>query len=153
VIDESKLPLRAAFDTSVLVASRKDAEANYAVCKAIWESMLKGGRYILIPAPALAEFVRNPDSKPPPRVDRVEIVAFDELAAIRMGTFPPVAVTATPDYPKAVLKFDAMIVACAIRHRADALISLDEKQRKLAVALGLRAVEPNELKAAQGALF
>jgi hypothetical protein len=115
--------------------------------------MVNTGRYILIPAPVLAEFLREPSAVPPPRIERVEIVAFDDLAAIQMAKFPSDSTFIQLAGGKKVMKYDAMIVACGIRYSAECLISCDERQRNLATRLGLKGVAPSEFLQAQQALL
>lgn len=154
MIDERRLPARAAFDTSVLIGARKEAEKDHAVCAALWTAMVSKGRYILIPAPVLAEFLRQPNTPLPPRIERVEIVAFDDLAAFQMAKFAEASsVLSLPGESKKVLKYDAMIIACAMRHQAECLVSCDERQRKLAERFGLKAAAPSDFLEAQQPLL
>src|SRR5260370_1381136 len=81
-------------------------------------------------------FFREPNTVPPPRIERVEIVAFDDVAAIAMAKFPSDSTIVQSAGGKKVLKYDAMIIACGLRHQAECLISCDERQRKLATRLG-----------------
>lgn len=153
MIDPKLLPERAVVDSSFLVASRKHDEVGSDLSRSLWNALVKNARHILIPAPALAEFLRRPPHTPPPRIERVEVVAFDEIAAITYGTtFPPTAFTASTSGLKPTLKFDAMIVACGLRHKADCLITLDERQLKFSETMGLPARHPSEFQSAQGAL-
>lgn len=152
-IDPKKLLPRMALDASVLIASRNVMEAAHPHCRQLWYAMIQEGTNVLIPAPALAEFIRPPGITPPPRVDRVEIVAFDEDAAILLAkNMPPDVFYATgPNrtFKKHIAKYDAMIIACAIRHRADCLVTLDTDMLTVAKQSGLMAALPSDFEAAQ----
>jgi predicted nucleic acid-binding protein len=128
-LDLSGIPERVMVDTSFLVAARGPAtEAYSAVCQDLWLELLRLGRHILIPAVALAEFMRRPPHSQPKRHARIEVVAFDERAAMALATrLPPwPALKKASGSPRLVTKYDEMILASAIRHRADVLISLDD---------------------------
>ena len=62
--------------------------------------------------------------------------------------FPPHVINSFKDpakpRPADYIKYDAMILACAVRHRADALISTDENRRPLAVSVGLPMQVPSD---------
>jgi hypothetical protein len=71
--------------------------------------------------------------------------------------FPPTTLTrfrdqvtgATLDY----IKYDAMIVACAVRHKANVIVSTDAGIRKLAERVGLECRAPSWFVAEQTKLF
>ncbi len=128
-LDLSGIPDRVIVDTSFLVASVGSAtEAHSAVCQELWLELLKLGHHILIPAVALAEFMRRPPHGQPKRHPRIEVVSFDERAAMALATrLPPwPTLKKASGSPRLVAKYDEMILASAIRHRADVLICVDD---------------------------
>lgn len=110
--------------------------------------MVSAGREILIAAPSLAEIIRGGSGRAVPHVRGVEVVAFDDTAARLLGTaFPATVLKNHPDRATAglgVLKYDSMIVACAARHKAQCIVTLDKRQATLAGTIGLKASRPEE---------
>jgi predicted nucleic acid-binding protein len=109
--------------------------------------MIENGRQILIAAPSLAEMIRHEGKDYSiPRRRGVEVVAFDDRAAIELGRRFPERVLLMErersQLPKHYIKYDAMIVACAIRHRATHLVSLDGALTGFAQAAVIQIVEP-----------
>jgi len=158
MIDLFALPARVMLDSSVLTITRLESEHDEApLCQTIYRELLKAGKTILLPTPAISEYISHPPHVPPPRQRGVEVVAFDDLAAAILGrSFPPHVFQKSrePGSTRATVKYDSMIVACALRGRAGALISRDRGQRNLAAAVGLDAYDPRDIApAAQGDLF
>ncbi len=136
-------------DSSVLTLTRRDETSEEGLlCQELWRALVQSGRTILIPAPAFAEYVRHPPHDPPPRQRYVESIAFDDRAALICGKLFPKRVFVehkTPDTTFTVLKYDSMIVACAIRGGAGVLVSRDNAQIKLATAVRMAALRPADL--------
>ena len=155
MIDESKLNARMLLDTSVVVQAldekRKD-EGGLAVSRALWKAAVKSGR-IVIAAPTFAELLRGGT----PLTQPIEVVAFDRGAARLLAEKLPKTTMAeireVYGVTRRAANFDAMIVACGLRHRAACLVSRDEKQRQIAEKAGLVAVEPEHFLGAQTTLF
>ena len=148
-IDPSTLPQRALFDTGVVIRAlgERPDDARSPTCEALWNAMLENGRQILIAAPSLAEMIRQEGKDNSiPRRRGVEVVAFDDRAAIELGRRFPERVLLMErersQLPKHYIKYDAMIVACAIRHRATHLVSLDGALTGFAQSAGIQIVEP-----------
>lgn len=156
VIDEKKLPARALFDTGVVIRGilqRKDSDTE--TCKNLWTAMLQAKCDILIAAPTVAEMVRG-HRNGPPEDPLVEVVAFDEDAAYRLGTRLPEQVledlresTGSAEH---YIKYDAMIVACAIRHGADCIVTLDKGMIAIAKKAGMIARLPSYFHSDQQSL-
>lgn len=119
--------------------------------------MIDERKRVLIAAPSLAEILRNPSNKPLPRVLYVEVVAFDGDAAKALGDKMPFAqmqsLAAGSGLTKNYFKYDALIVACAIRHRAEVLITTDANQTSLATLAKLKTASPSQYLVSQGNLF
>jgi predicted nucleic acid-binding protein len=147
-IDVAKLPQRALFDTGVVIRAlgERSDDVRSPACEALWNAMLDNGRQILIGAPSLAEMIRQQGRNSFPRRKGVEVVAFDDRAAFELGQrFPEKILNLERDstnLPKHYLKYDAMIVACAIRHRATHLVTLDGPMTGFAKAAGIKIVHP-----------
>src|SRR5665213_28471 len=67
------------------------------MCEALWNAMLENGRQILIAAPSLAEMIRQEGKDYSiPRRRGVEVVAFDDRAAVELGRRFPERVLRDP---------------------------------------------------------
>jgi predicted nucleic acid-binding protein len=130
VIDVSRLPQRALFDTGVVIRAlgERPNDPRSPLCEALWEAMVENGRDILIAAPSIAEMIRQDGKGEIPHRRGVEVVAFDARAAELLGRkFPERVLTlerTNTGLPKHYIKYDAMIVACAVRHRATHFVGL-----------------------------
>lgn len=149
MIDPAALPASAAFDSSTLVPALRGPMATDDPASAkMFDAMVASGLSVLIPAPVAAEIFRRSPTTAIPRVRAVRVVAFDHAAAEVLGrSFPPEVLTAFRGASKKPLhyfKYDAMIVACAVRHRAAVLVSTDDDQRRLAQRAGLAVARPSD---------
>jgi len=138
------------FDTTILIPAlgKKKRSTDDAASGPLFEAMIRAKRLVLIAAPSAAELWRREPKHSMPRTRYVRIVAFDQLAAKVLGThFPPGVLTEWRDQqgkPSHYIKYDAMIVACALRHRVGEFVSTDETQRKLASLVGLTVKAPKD---------
>lgn len=154
-IDLEALPISAMFDSTVLIPAlgKKKRSTDDAACGPLFEAMIRAKRSVLIAAPTAAEFWRREPKHAMPRTQFVKIVAFDQLAAYILGTrFPPSVLVEQRDQqnrPLSYIKYDAMIVACAVRHRVAEFVSTDDTQRKLASLAGLTVKAPKDYLAKQ----
>ncbi len=110
---------------------------------------------VLVPTPALAEFmmIAHPSSgaylEELKSSYRIEIVDFDEMAAIELAEFA--IRTGKPKQKKrgaetwAKMQYDRQIIAIAIARKAQMLFSADEKQRLLAKRNGIEPVGLDDL--------
>ena len=152
-IDPSQLPWRVSVDTGVFLRwldKAKDADAP--VCYAVLQAVVDKGGQIVLPAPAMAEILRNGHVAAIPHLSGLEVVAFDELAARTLASKLPLSALQQlkiQGSPKSLsfLKYDAMIVACAVRHRALLHIALDADHHKLCANAGLAVRRPHEFLA------
>jgi predicted nucleic acid-binding protein len=158
-IDVAKLPQRALFDTTIVIRALGDRpdDARSPACEALWEAMLQNGRQVLIAAPTIAEMARKEGARRSiPRRRGVEVVAFDDLAAELLGRAMPnsilQAATQQAGLPRDYIKYDALIVACAARHRVTHVITLDGDLTGLAAKVGLSVAKPDDFLAAQSRL-
>jgi len=157
-IDRSLLPNSAMLDSSVLIPAlgKRARSTDDPASAALFDAMLAERHQILVSTPTVAEMLRRAPVSPLPRTRLVRVVPFDLAAAEVLGQrFPPSVLTKVRDHTGSTLhyiKYDAMIVACAVRHRADVLITTDAKQRKLASSVGLRCAAPSEFATKQLAL-
>lgn len=114
-----------------------------------------GGR-ILIAAPTIAEYLRDGTRKSLPRIRGIETVPFDEVAADLLARQLPAAVIKQVHQESGLaydyIKYDAMIVACALRHRADHFVTLDRRQTGLATRVGLKTFRPSDYEQRQQSL-
>lgn len=155
MIDPVLLPRRVLIDSSVLIPALdlKLVEVAAQDCRDFWSAMLSTGKHIVIASPTIAEFVTKRDFGKVPRAKGVTVVGFDlECARFFGEKFSPDVLRKERDntgVSKQSIKFDAMIIACALRHRVDTFVSLDENQRKLAAKVGLRARQPSDFYPSQ----
>jgi predicted nucleic acid-binding protein len=157
-IDVTKLPNVALFDTGVLIRALGDTPGGDAeTCRALWDAMVEHDRKILVAAPSLTEMLRD-DSRnrsDHPMVRGLEVVAYDQAAATLLGEKLPWSriQDIRADERRDVVPYDAMIVACAARWRADVLVSCDERRMvRIAEQLGIRWAHPREFLAEQAEL-
>jgi predicted nucleic acid-binding protein len=159
-IDVAKLPQRALFDTTIVIRALGDRpdDPRSPACEALWEAMLQNGRQILVAAPTIAEMARKEGGakRSLPRRKGVEVVAFDDLAAELLGRSMPNTVLQTAKeqtkLPRDYIKYDALIIACAARHRATHIITLDDGMTGLATKVGLSIGRPEDYLTAQATL-
>jgi predicted nucleic acid-binding protein len=145
-------------DTSVLIpALWKPKPTDDPACAPLFDALVQANRHVYIAAPACAELLRRAPKSSIPRKKNVIVVPFDRRAAEMLATlFPPEVLvqerTATGT-PLNYIKYDAMIAACAARHRVEVFISADARQRALAEKAGLTVREPGFYLEKQAALF
>lgn len=152
-IDSKLLPSSVLMDSSVLIPALSAAsKGGDAASGALFDALIQNKRRILIAAPTAAEFFRRAPTTSIPRTEFVLVVPFDAQAAEELGKrFPPEILktyrvgNVRLDY----IKYDAMIVACAVRHRAGVIVSTDKQQRALAAAVGLSVAAPKDYLAKQ----
>jgi hypothetical protein len=94
----------------------------------------KSGADILIAAPMLAELLRRKYTEPPPAT-RWPVVSFGRLAAELLGRKLPQRFVEQPGIPSGYWKYDAMIAACAVVARADAIMVADADYTNILKAL------------------
>ncbi len=157
-IDLDLLPPRALFDSSILfgaLGSRDDGPTAEA-CRKLFEAMIENGKTVLVSAPTIAELLRGESPVEPPRTAGVVVVGFDDQAArILAKEFPQEVLIRFRDAtgtPLQYIKYDAMIVACAKRHRAECLVTGDAAMARLANHAGLPCFAPDHFYAKQGTL-
>ena len=132
-MDPGRLPHRVLIDTGVFIRAlgQRPEDVQSADCKDFVEAMAHHNREVLVAAPSLAEMIRGLPVPTPPTTTGMLVVAFDDLAAVILGTrFPAKTLkhmAAGTAVPLTYLKYDAMIAACAIRHKAQYLVSLDAR--------------------------
>jgi predicted nucleic acid-binding protein len=159
-IDNNKLPGRALIDSGIVMRALGDLsdDPRAKLCVEFFLAMLANGREMLIAAPTLAEVIRKDATKTVPRHVGIEIVSFDDVAAELLGRTFPMSELKTVDRTGTTLthlKYDALIFACALRHNAECIVTLDSDYTKLAAALqlgGIPITHPGDYQSAQGTL-
>jgi predicted nucleic acid-binding protein len=147
-IDPDRLPHAALVDSSVLIPAldRKRSDDEAEICRAFWDAMVAAKRRIVIAAPSISELLRGRPPTYVPRVPSVEIVPFDELAAITLGTVMPThllkRVRDKVHGPLAYYKHDALIVACGIRRKIDCIVTTDAPMAGLGRELKIMVAAP-----------
>ncbi|WIG92731.1 PIN domain-containing protein [Myxococcus sp. SDU36] len=154
MIDPSRLPNRVMLDTNILyfVFDQPTGRAHEVPSKALWDALVRHKKEILIAAPTLAEFLRHGGAAP--AVHNVEYIAFDARAAQLVAAALPLPAMKKSQQQsgvtKAAMKFDTLIMGCAARGRADALITYDAdftalKANSVGATFGkLRILSPND---------
>jgi predicted nucleic acid-binding protein len=153
VIDPKRLPRRVMFDSSTLICALtpNSRESNAAEFRDLFDALLANGKTILIAAPSLSELLRRPEASPIPHREGIVVVPFDGAAARLLAERLPltVIVQAKQKAPSNYIKYDAMIVACALRHRADFLITKDGQQTTIAQSANLACASFQEFQTQQ----
>jgi len=145
------LPFVALIDTSVfaLRLGHKPTDPNAAACVDFCDRMARSGsRRLFVAAPTITEVTRY-KGKEVPLVPGISVVAFDERAATLLGMKLPALALAEwrddlPARTVACLKYDALIVGCALRIPNCAFVSMDKGQLALATRVGLAAHHPSD---------
>jgi len=151
-MDPSRLPSRVLLDTTVFIRAMGEhkADPRSLDCTDFVEAMVAAGKDVLVAAPSLAEMLRGMAMPAVPNTGAIAVVAFDDVAAVELGTkFPAKTLKTVPgSLPATYLKYDAMIAACAMRHRCGYLITLDTNLHTQ-VPAGLKLAAPGEFCAKQ----
>ncbi|WP_158627672.1 PIN domain-containing protein [Corallococcus sp. AB038B] len=135
--DVKKLPRRALCDTGFWIRALGDRpkDPRSPQAEAFFKAMADNGREMLLPAPCLAELIRGKPALTIPSTPSVIVVGFDRIAAMELGKrFPASFIKqqkVKSGYEKGYIQFDAMIVACAIRHNAECIITFDNPMKEL----------------------
>lgn len=150
MIDTKNLPRRVAADTGFLIRALGDrpGDSRSQPARDLLQAIVDSGGTIIVPAPALAELIRgNPSGPwPLPRNPSFFVGSFDEKCARILGErFPPGIIKQqvhSSGFSKGYVQFDTMILATALRYKAECLITMDHTFRLLdygdAVAKGFR---------------
>jgi predicted nucleic acid-binding protein len=120
-------------------------DAETPACKEFYQAMLSHGRELLIAAPTIAEVMRQDGKRNIPRVLGIEVVSFDDQAAQILGRMFPASVLKSLKHGGTTLthlKYDALIMACAVRHQADCVVAIDEDFVALGNAVGMPVYRP-----------
>lgn len=149
-------------DTSIVIRGlleRDDGDDDTRLSVELWAGLLALQECeILIAAPTLAEIVRKRPDSAIRHMPRIDVVGFDRRAAEILGDDLPMDVLAalkaeSDGATDACIKYDAMIAACAKRHRASALITINKDMANVARRLkGLVVKHPREYCGKQGVL-
>jgi len=144
-----ELPFVAMIDTSLFlcrIGARPD-EVEAPACIDFCTRMSKLGRTVLVAAPTITEVTRY-QGKPLPRVQGIVVVAFDTVAATELGTKMPISELkvwrAGSERGFAHIKYDALIVGCALRVPRCVFVGMDTGQLALARHVGLAAHHPRD---------
>ena len=135
------------FDTSTLTLIREDAkDPDAEICREFFTELIKANHQILIPAVALAEYLAAPPHQPPKRHRSIDIVAFDDEAAIAMSElFPGGGFQQIPGMIKRAVKYDTTSIATAVRHRAEMIFCRDEQMAKrILISTKLQVKQPKD---------
>ncbi len=160
MIDHSLLPNVALVDTGVLMRAlgHKPDDPRSEACTEFVAAMIAAKKRLLIAAPTFAEMERGePDlgaeAVPLPRTRHVIVVPFDDVAARELARqFPTAIANGIADetgLSRTHIKYDAMIAACAIRHEADCIVSLDDKTMKKRYGDAIPVRQPADYRQAE----
>lgn len=148
-IDSSKLPERSMIDTNVLILAlgHRPDDPQTPLCKELWAELLRSKRRVLIATPSIAELGQHATAHPPvPFTKNVYVVDFDYKAAQILGEkFSKKFIQShKPDgVPINYMKWDILILACALRHGAT-LITLDKPMTKIGLEAGVKIKTVND---------
>ena len=140
--DSKLIPGRIAVDTGFLLRALGLETDQSGLCESLLRDLVSMRVEIQVPAPVIAEIVLGGVARAPQTTSGLLVTAFDELAAVKCGELFAIAEIKAGDKPPSVLKFDSMIIACAVRWDAKHIISFDESLRKRATKAGVLGKEP-----------
>ncbi len=149
--ESDTLPTRPLADSGVwmrILGDRPKDPRTPAVL-AFYRSMRAADRSILLPAPSLAELLFGQPLRGTPSVEGLEHVPFGRRAAEILGIeFPPAFFKVkSKGLERDLLKYDAMIAACAKASAADCIVTLNEQDfLEIGKKLGLRVANPREFE-------
>jgi hypothetical protein len=139
------------FDTTALIpalGARMRCAEDHA-SRELYQAMLaEHGCTVYISAPSIAELRRRGPLRIIPKTERVVVVPLDQKAAGLLGSkFPPHVLTefTVAGSRKHYIKYDAMIVACAVRWKVETIISANDDIWKLAAHVGLKHSTASEM--------
>lgn len=147
-IETRRLPGRCLMDTGVICRALGDRpdEPVSKVCVDLLAAIIGSGKTVLVAAPSIVEMIDVPDPTPLPAVANIEPVAFDygaaEVLAQRLPRSILEEIKQETGLSRAYVKYDAQIVACAIRHRAEVVIALDGDVHRFCAAAGIPCHRP-----------
>jgi len=156
-VTSPELPARVLVDTGVILRWLDPAKDDRApACAELVDTLLHERREVLVAAPSVAEVLRFGPGTAVPHRRGLTVVSFDDEAARVVGSKLPFSalevMNVETGVSKSRLKFDALIVACAIRHKASVVVSLDAGCRAVGTRMGIRALSPPQLLQAQTVL-
>jgi hypothetical protein len=127
-------------------------EPESPLCKAFCDEMINMNRRIYVAAPTLAEVIRYQGQRVP-RYQSIVVVPFDDRAAEILGLHLPMARLHQSKLASgssvSYLKYDSMIMACAIRSGAAVLVTMYSDHHPLAHLTSIRVEHPKAFRKAQ----
>lgn len=162
-IDDKKVPDGAFFDTSSLLdaligndrpewSTDRKREAEFG--RELFQAVLVGGGTVYSSSVALAEIMRGAELEEPHFAGLVFHPFDNKCARLFSRHFKGGATRPAPGETKAAIKFDALIIATALRISPRfPFVTADEHQKRRAGEAGLDARRPSEFEAPQQDLF
>ena len=150
MIEISSLPKSALIDTGVFIRflGERPDDPKSLICKAFCMAMLDNNKELYIAAPTITEATRNRGRTRVPHTSGITVIAFDYLAAERLGIDGPetliTEIAKETKTNKNYIKYDYMIAACAVRAHAKVLVAWDDDYRKICLSLGMPFKHPLE---------
>lgn len=144
-----ELPFAALIDTSVFLCriGDKPDDEHCQACIDFCNRMFKAGRTVFVAAPTITEVTRH-KGKELPRVPKIVVAAFDAIAATELGKRMPMSelrgLKDSSGRGLGYIKYDALIVGCALRIPSCAFVGMDGTQLALAKRVGLAAYHPRD---------
>lgn len=125
-------------DANVIMQAEKPGHGLDELRKIV-TAVVGGGGRILVPAPVIAEVNR---SRPfDPRTLGFEPVAFTAVAAQAIGAHLFQRLKGARPNDGTRMKFDSMVIGCAMTWRVDVLLAEDGDLRRSAEIAGIRALD------------
>lgn len=159
MIDIALLPTKAMVDTNVFmrgVLGDRPEEPSSVLCVEFCNAMLDKKLRIFVAAPTLAEVIRH-QGKRVPRTQGIVVVPFDDRAAELLGmtlSMGKLHVSkAASGASLTYLKYDSMIMACALRSGVPVFVTMDSDHHPLAKDTSIRVEHPSAFRAPQRTIF
>jgi hypothetical protein len=165
MIDGKRLPVTAMVDTMVLrlALDTTSTDVRAVPSQQFLDAMEGAGRPVFVAAPSIAEILQWAGHQGPPLTELVQTLAFDLTAANLLGERLPADLLKEARHPRGgsrlVYKYDAMILACAMRWGMETLLTYDGYLQNLCERVGQDWKTPEHFQlapqapAAQGTLF
>lgn len=161
-MDENRIPKRFLIDTGVLIRALEYESVTHSDdtrtkdCRDLWVTALRAGREIMIAAPSIVELRAKVGAPPVPKVKQIPVLPFTRFVADDLVTWAGEEavreVASDSQAHRKLVRFDAMIVACARWSKAACVVSIDRHVAGLAKLAGIECHGPEYFRASQGSL-
>ena len=154
-VNRELLPKAMLFDSNVLILALGDRPSHprASACRAVFDEMLAAGNRIYVATASIAEILRGETGTSLPRTRNIIPVAFDTITADLVGKHFPKRVLkqarVDSELSQDFFKYDALIVACALRQKVPLVTIENVAMPRLASEVGVTAYKPEDFEQQQ----